>query len=202
MAVPSAYLSTSGSIREILDDVQKAGVPQRFTYEFLKQLGHASSADRPAVAVLKALRFLSDSLEPTERYRRFKDPAQARLVMAEALRDAYADVFTVDQQANERTTNELKGIFARLSDKGDAVNQKMASTFKVLSELADFSGVPPPPKEVPVPPTAKSRLEKRSRRRYARLQPSSSCTMTSTFTCRSPRISPYMTLSSEAFVSI
>src|SRR2546421_1331148 len=130
MAVPSAYLTSSRGIKEILENVQKAGVPQRFTYEFLKQLGHASSADRPAVAVLKALRFLSDNGEPTDRYRRFKDPGQARLVMAEALRDAYADVFTVDQQANERTSKELQGVFARLSGKGEAVNEKMATTFK------------------------------------------------------------------------
>lgn len=58
------------------------------------------------------------------------------------------------------TTNELKGIFARLSDRGDTVNQKMASTFKVLSELADFSGVPPPPKEVPVPPDGQKQTGK------------------------------------------
>jgi Family of unknown function (DUF5343) len=138
MAIPTAYLTSAGKLRDILDDVQKAGVPERFTYEFLKQIGHPSSANRPVIAVLKTLGFLTDSGQPTERYRRFKDPAQSKAVMAEAVRDAYADVFTVDQEANLRTTTQLKGIFARLSDKGDSVNEKMAATFKALTDLADF----------------------------------------------------------------
>jgi hypothetical protein len=142
MTIPAGYLTTVRNIKPILEDMQRAGVPPRFTYDFLKQLGHGSSANRPVIGVLKALGFLTDTGEPTDRYRRFKDPAHSRRVMAEALREAYADVFTVDQQANERTTNDLKGIFARLSDKGDAVNMKMASTFKTLAELADFQAPP------------------------------------------------------------
>lgn len=139
MAIPTAYLTTAKNVGPILADMQKAGVPNRVTYEFLKQLGHGSSANRPVIGVLKALGFLTESGEPTERYRRFKDPTQAGAVMAEALREAYADVFTVDELANEKTTNQLKGIFARLSDKGDAVNMKMATTFKTLADVADFS---------------------------------------------------------------
>lgn len=70
MAIPSAYLTSAKNIRPILEDIQRAGVPSRFTYDFLKQLGHPSSANRPVIGVLKALRFLSDNGEPTERYRR------------------------------------------------------------------------------------------------------------------------------------
>lgn len=138
MSIPKAYLTSARNITSILADVQKAGVPAKFTYDFLKKLGHPSSANRPVIGVLKALGFLTDSGEPSERYRRFKDPSQSKRVMAEALRQAYADVFTVDSQAYQRNANELKGIFARLSEKGDSVNEKMASTFKTLSGLADF----------------------------------------------------------------
>jgi len=143
MTIPSAYLTSSKNTRAILESVQRAGVPTRFTYEFLKQLGYPSSTDRPMIAVLKGLGFLAESGEPTERYRRFKDSGLSKSVMAEAVRAAYADVFTVDQQANTKTTNELKGIFARLSDKGESVNEKMATTFKTLSEMADFKASPP-----------------------------------------------------------
>lgn len=58
--------------------------------------------------------------------------------MAEAIRAAYTDVFTVDQQANTKAASELKGIFARLSDKGESVNERMATTFKTLADMADF----------------------------------------------------------------
>jgi Family of unknown function (DUF5343) len=138
VAIPTAYLTVAGNIKPILEDVQKAGVPSKFTYDFLKQLGHPSSANRPVIGVLKAIGFLTDSGTPTDRYRRYKDPKLAGAAMAEGIREGYADVFTVDQQAHVRNTTELTGIFSRLSDKGDAVNRKMASTFKTLAELADF----------------------------------------------------------------
>jgi hypothetical protein len=138
MAIPTSYLTVAGNIKPILEDVQRAGVPPKFTYDFLKQLGHPSSSNRPAIGVLKAIGFLTDSGTPTDRYRRYKDPQLAGAARAEGIREGYADVFTVDQQAYLRNTTELRGIFSRLSDKGDAVNMKMASTFKTLADLADF----------------------------------------------------------------
>lgn len=143
MAIPTAYLTSAGKLKGVMDDVQRAGVPERFTYEFLKNLGHPSSADRPVIAVMKALGFLTDSGQPTDRYRRFKDPEQSKAVMAEAVRDAYTDVFTIDQEAYKKTATDLKGIFARLSGKSDSVNEKMSLTFKALTDLADFNALPP-----------------------------------------------------------
>jgi hypothetical protein len=60
-------------------------------------------------------------------------------VLAQGIRDAYADVFAIDMEAYTKQTSELIGIFSRLSNKGEAVNQKMAMTFKVLASLADFT---------------------------------------------------------------
>jgi hypothetical protein len=139
MAVPTAYLSTVKNINGIMDAVKRAGVPDRFTYEFLKQLGFGSSGDRPTIPVLKAIGFLTEGGEPTDRYRRFKDPATAGAAMAEGLRDAYSDLFAINTDAQTKSSTELKGMFGRLSDKGDAVNKKMATTFKALAELGDFS---------------------------------------------------------------
>jgi hypothetical protein len=60
-------------------------------------------------------------------------------VLAQGIRDAYADVFAIDMEAHIKQTSELAGIFSRLSNKGEAVNQKMATTFKALANLADFT---------------------------------------------------------------
>jgi hypothetical protein len=165
VAVPSAYLTKSNTVAPVLEAIVKAGIPERFTYEFLaKQLGFTSSSDRPVIAVLKALRFLDDSGVPLERYRRYRDPTHSQVVLAEALRDAYADVFAGDQRANEQTTTQLKGVFARISGKGEAVSQKMAATFKTLCDLADFTGASGPMADEPVdePATdAEHQLEER-----------------------------------------
>jgi hypothetical protein len=144
MAVPTSYLTTTKNTGRILTALQKAAVPERFTNEFLqKQLGFTSSSDRPILGVLKALRFLDDSGAPLERYRRYKDPATAPGVLAEALRDAYADIFAGDQEANKLSVAALTGMFARISGKGDDISAKMARTFKTLAESANFD-VPGP----------------------------------------------------------
>ena len=139
MAVPTTYLTTTKNLDAILAAVQKAGVPSKFTYAFLTQLGFPSSADRPIIPVLKALRFLDDSGVPLDRYRRFKDASQAGTVLAEAMRQTYADVFGLNQKAHDAPLPELKGMFARLSDKGSTVTDKMAMTFQTLAKKADFS---------------------------------------------------------------
>lgn len=136
--MPSAYLTSTKNIAGIFAAIQRAAVPQAFTYEFLKNLGFASSADRPAIPVLKTLGFLSQSGSPTQVYREYRDATQAAGVMARALRHGYKELFEIDEDAHLKSSQELAGMFGRLSDKGEAVTAKMASTFRALVELADF----------------------------------------------------------------
>lgn len=151
MAVPSAYLTSTKNTAAIFDAMQRAAVPDRFTYEFLKQLGFAASGDRPMIPVLKTIGFLDDASNPTALYRRFKDKNIAKAVLARGIRAGYADVFAIDTDAHTKSSQDLTGIFSRLSEKGEAVTVKMASTFKALCGLADFSAsavpdeTPPPP---------------------------------------------------------
>lgn len=139
MPIPSSYLTTTKNLPGILEQIQKGGVPAKFTYAHLTQLGFPSSADRPVIPVLKALGFLDESGVPQDRYRRFKDVPQAKRVMAEGVREAYVDVFAIDENANALGLDKLKGIFARLSGKGASVTDKMAATFRALADQADFS---------------------------------------------------------------
>jgi hypothetical protein len=97
MSVP-AYMLTVKNVPGVFGAVRDAGVPDRFTRSFLKQLGFASSTDRGVINVMKSLRFLDESSVPTERYKRYRDPALSGAVMAEALRDAYSDLFTVSER--------------------------------------------------------------------------------------------------------
>jgi hypothetical protein len=148
MAVPEAYLHSVKNVGDIFAAVKSAGVPERFTHEFLKQLGFTSSNDRAVISVMNALRFLDDNSAPTDRYRQFRDPSMSGAVMAEALRDAYSDLFTINENANEMSAQALAGAFKRITGKGDAVSKKMASTFKALAGLADWTtgSVPTPVK--------------------------------------------------------
>jgi hypothetical protein len=139
MAVPSTYFTSTKNLPDILEQIQKGRVPPKFTYDHLKQLGFPSSNDRPIIPVLKALGFLDASGVPQERYRRYKDPSNAKRVLAEGIRDAYTDVFGIDESAYKLPADKVKGIFARLSEKGESVTEKMALTFRALVDQADFS---------------------------------------------------------------
>jgi hypothetical protein len=137
-----AYVLSVKNLPGVFRAVQEAGVPERFTHEFLKQLGFTSSADRGVINVMKSMRFLDDSSAPTDRYRRYRDGSIAGGVMAEALRDAYDDLFKINENAQTMSSSALKGAFKRISGKGDSATEKMAATFKALSALADWQSVP------------------------------------------------------------
>jgi hypothetical protein len=154
MTLPTAYLSSTKRVPEILEAIQKAGVPDRVTHEFLKQLGFISSSERPIIGVLKALRFLDDSGAPTDRYRRYRDPAEAGPVLAEALRDAYSDIFTINESSYQLQRADLKGMFQRASGRGERVAEAMADTFSAFSRLANFSSAASAPGASPEPPNA------------------------------------------------
>jgi hypothetical protein len=139
VAIPSTYMGSVKNLDAILTQIRRGSVPPKFTYQFLKELGFPSSNDRPIIPIMKALGFLDDSGVPQERYRRFKDGSQWQRVLAEGVREAYADVFAVDENAHSLPAQQVNGIFARLSGKGEAVTDKMAMTFRALTKLADFS---------------------------------------------------------------
>ncbi len=137
--VPTSYFVVQSKLKPIMEAIQKAGVPDKFTLAFLNSLGFKSTNDRPIVAVLKSLEFLNQGGAPTQAYRDYKDSAKAKKVMAERIKITYADVFLANENANTLSQDQLKGIFASLSGKSESVAIKMAGTFKTLCSLADFS---------------------------------------------------------------
>ena len=154
MAAPSAYLLAAKSLPGILNAIQDAGVPPRFTNEFLKSLGFTSSNDRAVIGVLKALGFVDQSGVPNERYRRYRNKGEAPHVLAEAIRDAYADIFLAHEHAETLSADRIKGILATKTDKGESVIEKMASTFRALVGIAkwDKETKGPPEPEALDPP--------------------------------------------------
>jgi Family of unknown function (DUF5343) len=144
MALPSAYLTSFKNVDGILAAMQSAQAPGRFTQKFLEGLGFANSNDRLFINMLKALGFLNDTGVPTKRYHGYLDQTQSQLVMAEALREAYGDLFQVNVKAQDMSTADVKNKMKTLSEGqfSDRVLTQMAGTFKALSKRADFSGLP------------------------------------------------------------
>jgi hypothetical protein len=144
MALTNAYLVTTKNLDAFLKSIQSAKAPERFTNKFLTQLDFSSSNDRLLIGVLKALRFVDDNGVPTQRYFDFLDQGQSGRVLAEGIRDAYSDLFTVNKNAQNMTIDEVKNKLKTLTlgQKSDNVVSLMANTFKALSDLADWEAAP------------------------------------------------------------
>jgi hypothetical protein len=148
------YMPSVTNLHKILDKMQNAGVPEVFNLDFLTDLGFTSSNDRAVIKVLKYLGMLDPSGRPQASYRQFVDHTQSKAVLASRLRVAYDDLYLSDRDAHTRTVGVLKGWFKTKTGAGDAVAEKIATTFSALAKYADFSAAPSAPTlpDQPSPP--------------------------------------------------
>jgi hypothetical protein len=121
--------------------VRTAQAPERVTNKFLTDLHFTSSNDRLFIGVFKALGFINESGEPTNRYFEFLDQSQSGRVLAQGIREAYDDLFRVNKEAYKLDESEVKNKLKTLTrgEKSENVVGLMAKTFVSLCALADWS---------------------------------------------------------------
>ena len=144
MALTESYYNSVKNVDDIFTALLNAQAPERFTQKFLYDLGYTSVTDRPFISVLKSLGFLDESGVPIQRYYDYLDEENAPKILAQGIREAYGDLFAVNQKAYEMTNVQVKGKLNSLlqGKKSDAVLKKMAATFVTLCSLANFTGIP------------------------------------------------------------
>jgi hypothetical protein len=141
MPLPSSYLTSTKNLGGILNTIIGAQAPEKFTVRFLESLGYKSSAERLIIGVLKSLNFLEDDGRPTQRYHDYLDQTQSEAIMAEAVKEAYADLFQVNKNAQNMTGTEVFNKLKTLSQGqySESVLKKMSSTFISLCTQSDFA---------------------------------------------------------------
>lgn len=139
MNVTTAYMYSVKNLADMFDAIQRGQVPPRFTHEFLMTLGFKSTNDRAFINVLKGLGFLDASSVPTAAYRDYKDKSIAKQILARQIRSAYQGLFLADENAQQMPIETSKGRLATITGKDASVVNKMATTFKALCDLADFT---------------------------------------------------------------
>ena len=113
--------------------------PDKFTVEHLKGLGFRGSNDRSVIGMLKDLGFLSPDGAPRQRYHDYRDTSRSKAIMAEAIREAYSDIFYVSENPTSTDREAIKGKFKTMHNVGDAVADEMVLTFFAMLELADLN---------------------------------------------------------------
>ncbi len=148
MGLTTAYLTSTKDLEEFFNALVTVQAPEQFSISFLQKLDFKSSSHRLFIAVLKGLGFLTADGGPTQRYYDFLDQTRSKVVLADAIRDAYGDLFAINRNAFEMESDEVKNKLRTLTQgkKTEDVLAKMAATFVALCRIADWTSPPTPPR--------------------------------------------------------
>lgn len=141
MALTTSYLITTKNVEPFFNSIISARAPEVFTQKFLESLEFKSTNDRLFIGLLKSLGFLEENGIPTTRYYEFMDQTRSREVMAEAVMDAYEDLFNVNTEAHKLSYDDVKNKLKTLTQgkHSDKVYGLMANTFKALADYATWT---------------------------------------------------------------
>jgi hypothetical protein len=149
------YTPKISSLPPFFAKIQTVGVPPKVTVKYIESLGFKSKNDRYIRGILKALGFVDSSGVPTKRWHNYRDTKLARGELAAAMREAYADLFSLYPDARRKDDEALRNFFTSNTTVGEGAVQMMVSTFKTLCRLGDFESSYAPGPEQPatvVPP--------------------------------------------------
>jgi len=139
MALPDVYVQIYGQLPDIFKRISEGQAPDKFTSQYLKDLGFQSTNHRAIIPLLKALGFLSAEGVPTARYHTYRDHSQSRKVMGQAVREAYSDLFTIKAHPTDADRTLIEGKFKSAHNTTERMAKLMTSTFYSLLPLADLA---------------------------------------------------------------
>jgi hypothetical protein len=138
MSLPNAYVQVYGQLPAVFKKISEGQAPEKFTRQYLKDLGFLSSNFHAVIPLLKTLNFLSSDGTPTTRYHDYRDHSQSRNVLGQALRESYSDLFTIKAEPTTADRALIEGKFKSAHNTSEQVAKLMASTFYALLPLADM----------------------------------------------------------------
>ena len=144
MALPNPpYMNSYGRIGHIVGKIKEARTPDRFTYEFLKEVILARGGnDRAFVGLAKRCGLLNSDGSPTDRYKRLRstDEAVSKGAMAAAIKQGYQDLYDHNEYVHLLSEKDLEGLVLQLTgaERGNKTARNVVKTFGALKKHADF----------------------------------------------------------------
>ena len=141
MSTKLPYVNYPASMVKILEKIQSAKTPDRFTHDFLEtKLGFKGGNYRQFIPLAKRLGFLATDGSPTDLYKKFRNTDSAKAAMAQALRAGYGEVFERNEYAYNLDRDQFKGLVVEITglETNNRVVQLICQTWENLRKLADF----------------------------------------------------------------
>ena len=118
------YMISNNKISSIINKIQQAARPAKFTQEVLKNLGFTSTNDRAFIPLAKRLGFLADDGTPTALYDQLKDKTTTKTILASQIKALYSELYAINVEIHKAPEAEIKGAISRVTGKGeDGVNR-------------------------------------------------------------------------------
>lgn len=137
MALLNQQTQVASQIPTIFEKLKGGQAPDKFNREFLRDLGFKSSNHIAMIPLLRGLGFLTADNIPTERYRSFLDKTKSAKVLAEAVKEAYGDIFVLKTKPTKQDQDLIQGKYKSTYNLSDVSAERAAKTFLALLELAD-----------------------------------------------------------------
>lgn len=138
MALPTTHTQAYSHLGDFFSKLRDAQAPEKFSHQILKDWWYKSNNHRPFIPLLKALGFLTSDGIPTERYLEYRDHSSSKQKMAEALREAYSDIFLIKEFPNQNDKELIQWKFKSYHNASDNVAKLHTWTFFALLDLADL----------------------------------------------------------------
>lgn len=141
MASTLPYMLSTGLIPKILEKIQNARRPERFTQDFLEtKLGHSGGSARPIIPLLKRMGLLGSDGVPTQLYDQFRNNETQGVAIALGMKSAYCELFDRNEYVYEMSREKLIGQVLEITGdaKDDRTTTAIVGTFLALKEWADF----------------------------------------------------------------
>lgn len=138
------YVTASGNITKVLQKIQPAATPERFTHDFLStKLAMTGGSARPVIPFLKRTGFLASDGAPTDRYRRFRASSSRGQAAAEALRQGYKPLYELNEEVHALKDKELRDLVIQVTgaEEGSSTVGAIVGSFRALQAFADFGQV-------------------------------------------------------------
>lgn len=142
MSLTSKYTVAVSRIPDLFQKIRDGQAPDQLSQQLLKDWGFSSSNDRVFIPILKELGFLSPDGKPTTRYHDYRDHSRSKIVMAQALREAYGDIFLIKEHPTDSDKSVIQGKFKSFHNASDHVATLMSKTFYELLKLSDLKATP------------------------------------------------------------
>lgn len=142
MATEYPYMISNNKIRPILDAIEKAEKPPKFSHSVLKKLGFSSSNDRAVIPLMKKLGFLRDDGTPTDHYDELKDKTRRFHALGQQVKELYSELYSINTSIHDQSDEQIKGAISRVTGKDAASVSRYYATFKTLASIAKFSTPP------------------------------------------------------------